>query len=265
MNSSGRRHFRSPDVAASPAASDHPEVARGSIPLYFQLERVLRSRLQSEQYPLDGTLPGEVELCREFGVSRSTVRQALATLQREGLIARHPGRGTFPRRQHEAFSWQLGSIQDIFDYARETKYRLLSRSSVEPPPAVAQLLKTSVGTKVMQYRGVRSQTGLPFVYTTTWLPMNLGEQIRAEEIRSNPIVVLIESLCGIQIGEVQQHTTAIPATREVAQVLNVPVRCPILLVKRLYFSREGIPVDFAVNYFAAQRFEYHERLMRFRS
>jgi DNA-binding GntR family transcriptional regulator len=155
-------------------------------------------------------------------------------------------------------------VQDIFDYARKTRYRLLSRLSVNPPPEVAQLLKIPEGAKVMQYRGVRSQMGRPFVYTATWLLMNLGEQIRAEEIRSSPIVVLIESLCGVEIAEVQQRTTAILAPREVATVLDVPVRSPILLVRRLYFSREGVPVDFAVNYFTAQRFEYHQRLMRFR-
>lgn len=250
---------------AAPGNGTPSPIVRGSIPLYFQIERILRDRLRSGHYPGSESLPAETDLCREFSVSRSTVRQAISVLQREGLIVRHAGRGSFPGQPDTTFSWQVGSVQDIFDYARETSYRLLSRLALEPPPEVAKLLDIANDTEVIQYRGVRSRGGPPFVYSITWLLKSLGEQIRVDEIRSSPIVVLIETLCGIQVAEVHQRTTAIAASREVAKILEIPVRSPILLVKRLYFSKERVPIDFAVNYFTAQRFEYSQRLTRFRA
>ncbi len=194
------------------------------------------------------------------------MRQALSSLQREQLIVRQPGKGTFvtsrERNGDEGFTGPLGSIEDIFTYARETTYELLSMGPVEAPPDVAQLLKLPPGARLMEYRGLRARSGPPFVYIKSWLPLNIGQQITREEIQNHPIVVLIESLCGIRIGEVQQRMTATLADQEAARVLDVPKRSPILLVKRLYFSSDGVPVDYSINHFSPGRFEYHVRLLR---
>lgn len=248
---------------SSPQESLHT-IPRGSIPLHFQIERILRARMRSGDYPSGALLPSEGELSQQFGVSRSTIRQALGSLQGEGIVTRQPGRGTFvtSRPPGENFTGPLGSIEDIFVYVQETNYQLLSAVPIEPPPEVAQLLKVPTAAKVMEYRGVRFRGGPPFVYITTWLPMNLGQQITPEDIQNKPIVLLIDTQFGIRIGELQQRITATLATQDVAQVLNLPLRSPILLIKRLYLSREGVPVEFTANYFCPDRFEYHQRFVR---
>jgi len=65
------------------------------IPLYYQLEVNLRNRLASGEFAPGDSLPSEGELGRQYAVSRITVRQALETLKRDGLISRQRGRGTF--------------------------------------------------------------------------------------------------------------------------------------------------------------------------
>ena len=65
------------------------------IPLYYQLEKVLRKRILSGKLQPDLAVPTEKELCQEFGVSRITVRQALLSLESDNLIRREQGRGTF--------------------------------------------------------------------------------------------------------------------------------------------------------------------------
>jgi DNA-binding GntR family transcriptional regulator len=114
----------------------------------------------------------------------------------------------------------------------------------------------------MHYRAVRSHGDPPFVYIDSWLPMSVGEQITPERIERRPLVVLIEAVCGVRIAEVQQVLSATLATREVARILSVPARSPLLVVKRLYFSSEGVPVDLSINLICPTRFEYQERLVR---
>lgn len=77
-----------PDLTA--VDPDQPE------PLALQAERILRRAIESGEWP-HGTrrLPNEIELARLLGVSRGTVRQALAVLRREGLLTSWPRRGTF--------------------------------------------------------------------------------------------------------------------------------------------------------------------------
>ena len=64
-------------------------------PLYKQLIRKLRNDIAAGVYPVHSRIPSEQELCDAYGVSRVTVRKALAVLTQEGLLKRHQGKGTF--------------------------------------------------------------------------------------------------------------------------------------------------------------------------
>ncbi len=71
------------------------KLKKGPIPLYYQLERMLRRRILNGKLTPEKPFPTERKLCDEFGVSRITVRQTLMILENEGLIRREQGRGTF--------------------------------------------------------------------------------------------------------------------------------------------------------------------------
>ena len=66
-----------------------------AIPLYYQLETILRRKILSGDYKPDTPLPSEDMLAEEYQVSRITVRQALASLEQDGLVLRQRGKGTF--------------------------------------------------------------------------------------------------------------------------------------------------------------------------
>src|SRR5262245_5741856 len=67
----------------------------GGPTLYFQLANVFRRRIEDGHWPVDAQIPTLEELVDDFDAARATVRQALSILEREGLVARHRGRGTF--------------------------------------------------------------------------------------------------------------------------------------------------------------------------
>jgi len=75
--------------------SDHKIAKNGSIPLYRQLEEILKQRIKNGELKPGVQIPTEFELCEEFGISRISVRQALAELANDGFLCRHQGRGTF--------------------------------------------------------------------------------------------------------------------------------------------------------------------------
>src|SRR3990172_7189419 len=65
-----------------------------SVPRHLQIQRVLRGRIESGEWEGGRPIPTEMELLAEFGVSRTTIREALGVINRDGLIARHRGPGS---------------------------------------------------------------------------------------------------------------------------------------------------------------------------
>src|ERR687895_1118525 len=90
---------------------------RSPIPFYFQLTELLTREIEAGRWAVDDRLPSEPAICEGFGVSRTTVRQALAALESAGLIRREKGRGTFVARR-DAGGWLLPSAHRFFAGAR---------------------------------------------------------------------------------------------------------------------------------------------------
>ena len=94
------------------------------IPLYHQLEKVLRKRILSGKLKADRATATEKELCQEFGVSRITVRQALLSLEGDNLIRREQGRVPFVCfSKNDNLQFKLyGTVDDLFDLGVQTHF-----------------------------------------------------------------------------------------------------------------------------------------------
>jgi len=112
---------------------------RPPVPKYFMIKGVLRARLEREYAP-GARLPSEAEFCKDFGVSRMTIQQALSLLTKDGLIRREQGRGTFyvgpstPRTETKP-SELLESVM-----RREGFARVVREGVIVAPPRVAERL-----------------------------------------------------------------------------------------------------------------------------
>lgn len=144
------RPAAAPDLAADLAA-------QSPAPLYAQIKQLLRERILDGTYQPHQQMPSEAEMMAGFGVSRITVRQALADLQNEGLIFRLHGKGTFVSKP-KAFQ-DLGRLQGFGEAMREHGYesfnRVLSLKSVTPAPAVAEKLQLPRRGKATEIRRLR--------------------------------------------------------------------------------------------------------------
>src|SRR5687767_2072157 len=83
---------------------------------YALLAESLLAKINSGDYPIGELLPTESELCKQFGVSRTTVREALRHLNDMGLLSRRAGVGTLIRAKHATphYVHAIESISDIF-------------------------------------------------------------------------------------------------------------------------------------------------------
>ena len=122
---------------------------RSPIPFYFQLTELLRREIEVGRWAVGERLPSEPAICEQFGVSRTTVRQALGSLEAEGLIRRDKGRGTFVA-ERRSDAWLLQSAHGFHEEAERVGHsvrsRVLHRAVETLPPWASDALRLRPGS-----------------------------------------------------------------------------------------------------------------------
>jgi GntR family transcriptional regulator len=248
------------------AANSRTGQRRGT-PAYKRLYRELRHALENGEFREGRRMPTEVDLRRQYGVSRHTVRQAFQDLVAEGLVYRVPGRGTFATSlsEHGRYLRSIGTIEDLMEWA-DTNVELLRPISIEENEEAARLLglpSPEVSVLVMR----RHYDGLPFALTRVYLASELGTQLAennvfAQSIPNAIVIAAIEPLLDYPIAGASQEVTAGPLPADVAGMIGSAPGEPSLRVQRLYFDTRETPVELAVSHYHPERYSYRIELRR---
>ena len=227
---------------------------RPRIPRYLQIAEALRRDLRGEGERIES----EHQLCARFKVSRPTIRQALDVLVQEGRLYRHAGRGTFstPTPGGDRRLRVIGSLADLIALGDETWFKVLLRDVVRVPANIAQALRLGPGSSGYRIVGVRHADHGPFQHVTTYLPTPIGIALADEDLSKTSVIGAIERQLGVPIKCMEQVADAALAPRQVAELLQIRPRSPILLFERTYFAASGEPLEYAVTYQSCRRYPY---------
>lgn len=243
--------------------------SRGAEPLYFQLARILREKIQSGECQPGDLLPTESVISNEYGVSLITVREALRLLVAEGLISRHSGRGTFVAQRPTRITYRAPvTIEDLHTFGgdvdelasgqkHEMKRESLGGEALAADTRIAELLKVPMGTPVLEYRYRISVDSSPLGYVLSHVPIEIGRRIPVERLEEKPLVLLLSELGGLTISHADQWTSASLASAHIAEILNIRVGDPILVFRRVFFEQNGRAVQTSSATFRGDRFRQH--------
>ncbi|OGP49593.1 MAG: hypothetical protein A2Y79_00065 [Deltaproteobacteria bacterium RBG_13_43_22] len=234
------------------------------VPLYYQLEKVLRKRILSGKLKPDQAVPTEKELCREFGVSRITVRQALLSLESDNLIRREQGRGTFVSfRNDNNFQFRLyGTVDDLFHLGAQTILNLHSKKLISPSPEIIKDMKLNPGEKLYLFEGLRHLENKRQAFFQAYAPEKIGEKIQLTESDYPLFIKRVEKEALETVRRSRQVTSASVADKNLAAVLKVKKGHPLLVIKRIYFSKSGRALEMAVTFFPGDAYKGIAELIR---
>ena len=205
----------------------------------------MRDQIASGRLGDGGALPGEQALAAEHGVSRVTVRRALAELEREGLVSRRRGAGTFVLGDCGAKPI-VADISDVLAnlvaMGRETAVQLIEFGYREAPPHIAAALKLKPRERVQFSVRVRRIDNLPFSYLVTHVPEQLGATYSEAELAEQPLLTLLER-SGAKVDRATQDVSASLASPEVAAALDVETGSPLIALTRTVFAADGAGVE----------------------
>src|SRR4030043_939052 len=239
---------------------------KNNIPLYFQLEQIIKSKILMGEFLPGEQIPTEKDLCETYQVSTITARQAILNLVNEGLIIRRQGKGSFVREGLKKIknirTLQLrGDINDIIPEGLKTQeVKVLDIRKVISPKKVANLLNIEEGQEVVQVRRTRSDHGIPVSYIKNFIPLEIGEKIKREDLCIYPMLGILRNRLKIPLTGGIQYVEAIIADYDIASALSISISSPILYLETIIFARQKRPVEFVQTFFRPDQFRYSVKL-----
>jgi GntR family transcriptional regulator len=222
------------------------KLQQGPVPLYHQLAQDLREQIHKKKLKNGDALPTEEQLCKDYSVSRITVRRALDDLISEKLVVRKRGVGTFVGSNQEASrSVSLtGSLYDALSYPKNIVIEMLDKHIVKPPSWVTEALNFAATDKAYHCQVLSRLEALPFAYTNFYFPLEIGENIPFSDLdKGTPVARLVERV--IEEPVVRAEQTVVPelADAKTATLLDIRKNTPLLHVLRTYYTASGRPVE----------------------
>lgn len=226
-------------------------------PLHTQAEDLLRAMIQQKEYRNKGKLlPNEVDLSKELGISRNTLRQAINRLVFEGLLVRKKGYGTTVAPQNvmsNARNWMSFS-QEMHAQGMVVQNFELHISRKTAPQDATEFFNAPDKTKLLCLERLRGRPGLPFVYFISYF--NPEIPMTGEEDMSNPLYETLNKNYGIVVKTSREMISARAASAELADKLDINAGDPILVRKRFVLDTNDKPVEYNIGYYRADSFTY---------
>jgi GntR family transcriptional regulator len=204
------------------------------VPFYFQLRKLLEDQIVSGRWVPAERLPGESALCEHFGLSRTTVRQALAELETEGLVRREKGRGTFVAEPRTS-AWLLQSAHGFHEEGVRAGHSVTSqvlRKDVGPLPQwAADALGLGTGGDGVTVERLRWVDGRLVMYVVNHLPPELANTVLTADLENGSLYQVLEEKEGLSVLGGARVVEAVPAEGDLAALLEIEAGAPILFVE----------------------------------
>jgi len=228
--------------------------APSSIPRYAQIAQVLKSRLEAREAGGTERFATEHALCEEFGVSRTTVRQALGSLKREGLITSQPGVGTRGTAT-EIANRVVRSSGDPLHGMLKSKPRIVSLGRVPPPAAVAKFFSLEPGQEIFRITRVHDLDGSPLSVVRSYLPAQLAVRLPRSAWRQ-PMQDLLWERFGIRLARSVHTLRVARAEADIASMLGIGLADPVLRIQASTYLADDSAIRWTENFFREDRYEY---------
>jgi GntR family transcriptional regulator len=239
-----------------------PMKLRKRVPLYIQIETLLKSKILTGALNEGDRLPSEMELSKQFGVSPLTVRQALSSLVAEGYLDRKPGRGTIIKREsEEKIVLRLsGKMDDLLSLGMKTETRVLKSGVIQGPDKAISSLRLNQGDPIFFVEKIRYWKGIPFMVVEEYVPEFLLETLPKNKNLLKSLFFILTQRKGIVLKEATQTIESSIADQRIASLLQIEMGLPLFYIERIFYNENGPPVFFQITHAHAEHFKFSVHL-----
>lgn len=235
------------------------------VPRYREIADQIEREIVTGKWSIGEKLAPEQALASQYEVSRFTIREAMSRLEESGLISRNRRRGTVVTSAApiDQMVQKLGSMDELLQYAPQTRLKVLRTQMVEADVALAQMLACPAGSRWARIETIRVESNRsPVCWTDIYVPAefaNLADQIGKD---ATPAFRVMEQTYGLFATDINAELFAGSLTQRKAEALEVEPGSPALIIVRRYRDRSGRLFEVSVSEHPAGRFSYSVDLQR---
>jgi GntR family transcriptional regulator len=234
------------------------------VPYYYQIVQILREAIQDLDVSPDGAnveFPSEMELSEYFQVNRGTIRHALQLLEREGLIYREKGRGTFLRRRRVELdlSTLCSTTADLKARGWTPDSQILSLEKISPSLHIQRFLELQPDALVWLVYRLRLADNEPISLQWSYVPVEIAPHLDQEDLSSSLYYILKNSY-GVELKSGDQKIRTRPATIEEGRILEIPEGAPVFEISRVTYDQYQRPIEHLDSLWRGDRYDLQVRL-----
>ena len=230
-------------MASSFMVPSEPSAAKQ--PLHITISEQLKAQIESGEYEPGRRLPSEFDLGEMFGVSRTTIRRAIANLIQQGLVTTQQGKGIFVSDRHKIAFSMSNPLMHFDETLKQQGFTghvqsLRFQRMVASPELARNLHLPSPNTQVYWQEKIIYADESPIALDTTYFPENLGHSLRDQLTQGFTYSTLTSH--GIKLNAAKVRLESIPATYELSEYLAIPLGMPLLVFSYMVYQEQDKPI-----------------------
>ena len=230
-------------------------------PLYLQIKEELQKAIEGKNYKYGEKLPSEPDLAEIYGVSRSTIREAIKVLAQEGLVMVRHGLGTFVTKSGRDVKSNIAELHSITEiiaqhgWTADTVNPLMREE--EPDEDLIERLQIKPSERIVHIERVRTADGEPVFYTVQKIAKSrVGEAILSWDMDGS-LNRFLEQNCGTFIAYTIAEILPIANSKEITEKMGIAENIPILLMDQIQYDGSDRPLFRSYDYYRTDVFRFN--------
>jgi GntR family transcriptional regulator len=236
-----------------------PNSRPNGMPAYQKIQATIVKRIESGQLKPGDTVDSERELAKIHGVSLMTARHALTALEREGIVERRRGAGTFVAPPKIHFNKLTSFTEQMASRSLAACSKVLSFGVVDNEQEVAARLALAANARLLKLERLRLAADEPFAVETCYLPADEFAGLNRGLIARGSLFSLLEGNYGIEIAYADEEMDATAASPATANLLKIARDEPLLRIRQVIYSTKGKATLYVLGLYRSDR---HTLLVR---
>lgn len=231
---------------------------KSPMPLYHQIKQDIELKIKNKKYAVGELIPSESELAAAYGVSRMTIRLAVNELDKEGLVKKFQGKGTYVH--NKKVTQDLSNItswsETIIEQGKKLETKKIRTNELVADNALAEQMNIPAGTNIYFIERIRYVDNEPFSIAKNYIQANLAPGLLNIKEISSSIYKVLEENYHLELGSATEIVEAYAAGEKISRLLKVQPGAPIIKVTRLTYDVNGNTIELAEISTRADKYAY---------